>query len=735
MSAETRTVWARMSLLLVAAAASATCATPPPPPPRPPTIPVEEKLAWIVGLEDQRILREDPPAPVTPPPTAKGAKAPKTVPPAPPVRDLRQLVTDSEPRVRYRAALAIGRVGLPEGIGPLTGALGDALPDVRQIAAFALGLIGDRAATPALTKALADPDWTVRGRAAEALGLIGDASAAAAVGALARDAVSPGQLATLGPDVAGGEPANAASLAPEADAFRLAIYALVRLKAYEPLAAAVLGPDGRPIGRWWPIAYALQRIEDPRAGQALLELVRGPGRYTTAFAARGLGLVKPPGSVEALLPLVDPKTIDVLVAPSAARALGQIGDDSASAALVALVRRFEIDPNVRLEALTALATLRAPAARDLLFDQLADSWPSMRAAAIRGIARLDADEFLLVMSGLDPDPHWSVRAALATALAELPAEQAVPKLQPMLADSDRRVVPAVLSALAQVTATTNADGTATEALEKTLVEHLEDSDVVIRMTAARLLGERKTERYAPTLARAYRAWSADTTYLARAAALSGLAASSRGEAVPVLKEAFSDRDWAVRLRALDLLRGFDPDGPAAPAAIRPAPVQAPPVPYSSKELIAPPFSPHLYIETAKGTIEIELAVNDAPLTAQHLIALARRQFFTGLPFHRVVPNFVAQGGDPRGDGDGGPGFTIRDELTPRPYLRGTVGIALDWRDTGGSQFFITHSPQPHLDGRYPIVGHVVAGMEVVDRLQQWDVIQRVRVWDGIKLTP
>ena len=254
------------------------------------------------------------------------------------------------------------------------------------------------------------------------------------------------------------------------------------------------------------------------------------------------------------------------------------------------------------------------------------------------------------------------------------------------------------------------------------------------MTASRLLGELKADRHAAALAGAYRTWSADTTYLARAAALGALAATSRPQAVPVLKEALADREWAVRLRALELLRGIDATSGTA-AAIRPAPAQPPPVPYTSNELISPPFSPHLYVETAKGTVEIELAVNDAPLTAQQLIALARRDFFTGLPFHRVVPNFVAQGGDPRGDGEGGPGFTIRDELTPRPYLRGTVGIALDWRDTGGSQFFITHSPQPHLDGRYPVVGSVVAGMDVVDRLQQWDVIQRVRVWDGIKLTP
>ena len=124
------------------------------------------------------------------------------------------------------------------------------------------------------------------------------------------------------------------------------------------------------------------------------------------------------------------------------------------------------------------------------------------------------------------------------------------------------------------------------------------------------------------------------------------------------------------------------------------------------------------------------AVLDAPVTVDTFIALARKGFFDGLPVHRVVSNFVVQGGDPRGDGEGGPGFTIRDEINQLPYLRGTVGMALDWADTGGSQFFIAHSPQPHLDGRYTVLGRVVTGMDVVDRIEQWDVIRRVRVWDG-----
>ena len=89
-----------------------------------------------------------------------------------------------------------------------------------------------------------------------------------------------------------------------------------------------------------------------------------------------------------------------------------------------------------------------------------------------------------------------------------------------------------------------------------------------------------------------------------------------------------------------------------------------------------------------------------------------------------------QGGDPRGDGDGGPGYTIRDELNEMPFLRGTVGMALDWADTGGSQFFITHSPQPQLDAKYTAFARVISGMEIVDRIETEDVIRRVRIWDG-----
>jgi cyclophilin family peptidyl-prolyl cis-trans isomerase len=227
------------------------------------------------------------------------------------------------------------------------------------------------------------------------------------------------------------------------------------------------------------------------------------------------------------------------------------------------------------------------------------------------------------------------------------------------------------------------------------------------------------------------AWTlagADAAMDARAAILSAVAEYGRDAALPLLKEAMNDKDWAVRVHVLTLLTKLDPSADYQ-NAIRPVPGQ-PSAPYDSVDLIGPTYSPHVFIETAKGTIEFELAVLDAPQTAWNFMTLARKGFFNGLQIHRVVSNFVVQDGDPRGDGEGGPGYTIRDELNERPFLRGTVGMALSWKDTGGSQFFITHSPQPHLDARYTAFGTVVNGMDVVDRIQQGDTIQRVRVWDG-----
>jgi HEAT repeat protein/cyclophilin family peptidyl-prolyl cis-trans isomerase len=668
-------------------------------------------MSWILRLEDQRVLR-DPPrdAAPAPPGPVRDQSTTDVTPPLPP--DLLRLLGDQEARIRWRASLAIGRVGLREGVPPLVALLSDPDPEVRQMAAFSLGLLGDRNARDPLVAALDDPVPVVKGSAAQALGLLGDAAAADAIARMASGIVESGALA--GPP---GDDDEARRDTPAA-AFRLALFALARLKAYGPLASAVLGASGEPRVRWWPVAYALQRIEDARALPALLALVKEPHPYTRALAARGLGPLKNRSAVPVLLPLITGG--DRSVAIEAMRSLGRIGDPAAAPALLKIVQTPKGDPNLRLEAVSALGGVGGPGVTDALLDTLADPGPPIRAAALRALAQLDADGFVTVLSGLDPDPHWSVRSALATALGTLAPEAGLPRLQSMLADTDQRVIPAVLASLARVHAPD---------APSVMLDRLKDDDPVIRAAAADALRELKPPGGAGALAEAYRFGQRDVTYVARAAALGALVAYGATDAVPVLNEALADKDWAVRVRAAALLKGLDPASDAD-VRIRPAPTSYPADFYRAPRMVTPPVSTQIYLEVDRGLIQIELAVLDAPLTVENFISLARRKFFDGLAFHRVVPNFVIQGGDPRSDGEGGPGYTIRDELNERPYLRGTVGMALDWPDTGGSQFFIAHAPQPQLDGRYTVFGRVIDGMDIVDQIQPWDVIRRVIVWDG-----
>lgn len=676
----------------------------------------DEKLGWMMRLEDRRILREpNPPPPVVLVPATK--TQPAVVAPSPPT-DLIRLLADEEARVRRRAALALGRVGLPEAVMPLADLLADENRDVRQMAAFALGLIGDPSARPRLVAALRDPDAGVQGRAAEALGMLGDRTDADAVSAMVRTHVAAGALGSVASDDL------SYPLSPGTEAVRLGLYALARLGSFDALWASVFDARGEPVSTWWPVAYAIQRVPDPRGAPALLTLLNIPGRYTAAFAARGLGAMKAQAAADPLRQIVDRATVDPFVRIEAVRALAALNDTAAVEVLTRRVLDAQAGPALRTEAMNALAEMATPGSLDLLLDLLSDPLPAVRGAARRALARLDTDALLSALSALDSDPDWSVRAAEAAALALLPPERARPRLQVLLGDRDLRVVSAALEALVASKAPD---------AEAALIERLKAEDIGVRAAAANRLGELKASAAVPALGEAYRAAAGDSSYVARAAILGALARLDMTVARPVLVDALRDREWALRVRAAALMREGGAGAEVSDAGIRPAAGGRNVSPGEWQALINPPFSPHAYIETDRGVIEIELAVLDAPLTVSNFMSLARRGFFDGIAIHRVVPNFVVQAGDPRGDGEGGPGYTIRDELNMRPYLRGTVGMALDWEDTGGSQFFITQSPQPHLDGRYTVFGHVVAGMELVDGLAIGDVIRRVRIRDG--LTP
>jgi cyclophilin family peptidyl-prolyl cis-trans isomerase/HEAT repeat protein len=700
-----------LALLITGCASAPTTTGSPRGTPAVPVITWEQKIGWIVRLEDQRILRDpNPPAPVVLKPATD--RQPALIAPAPP-SDLIKLLNDNEARVRRRAALAIGRVGLAEGVEPLTKLLSDEEIEVRQMAAFAMGLIGDPTARPALLGALKDPQPALQGRAAEALGQIGDRGDADAIGAMVQAHIKAGALASVTPDDL------TSPLQPPTEAVRLGLYALARLSAYDALAATVLA-NGQPVSTWWPVAYALQRVGDPRAAPALMALVNTPGRYTASFAVKGLGSSKATQGAQLLRQIVEQRKLPMPVVIQAVRSLATVRDAEAVPVLIKLVADTSLDPTLRLEAVNAFGALATTQHTELLLDLLSNSVPGIRSAALQALARVDPDTFLIALAGLDQDREWSVRVATANALGTLPAARSVPRLNVMLQDTDQKVIPAVLAALASSKAT---------GVETILIDRLVSPDLSVRAAAANALADLKIVAAAQPLADAYRRFATEDSYTARAAMLGALTRLDPAAARPVLMEALKDRDWAVRVRALALLKEqkvTDQDAAARPATTGRA-VMDP----QWQAVVNPPFSPRAFIDTDKGTIELELAVIDAPLTVANFIALARKGFFRNNAIHRLVPDFVVQAGDPRGDGEGGPGYSIRDELNELPYLRGTLGMALDWEDTGGSQFFITHSPQPHLDARYTVFGRVVNGMDVVDRLVQWDVIRNVRIRDGV----
>ena len=133
------------------------------------------------------------------------------------------------------------------------------------------------------------------------------------------------------------------------------------------------------------------------------------------------------------------------------------------------------------------------------------------------------------------------------------------------------------------------------------------------------------------------------------------------------------------------------------------------------------------IETAKGNLVLELFARDVPVTVNNFVFLARDGFYDGTYFHRVIPGFVAQGGDPTGTGGGGPGYKFEDEFTSHKHVTGALSMANSGSNTNGSQFFICYAPQPHLDGKHSVFGQLVQGMDVMEKLTNGDVIKRILI--------
>jgi len=249
--------------------------------------------------------------------------------------------------------------------------------------------------------------------------------------------------------------------------------------------------------------------------------------------------------------------------------------------------------------------------------------------------------------------------------------------------------------------------------------------VIVRATAADLLGNEPPN---PAITQALiAAWPRTTKDSLNDAALSildSLGKQKTPAANDAIKAALDSLDYLVRRRAVAVLKANGlGDFSARIGTVKTRNTDAD----YRRALARTGKKVQAAVTTSRGSFTMELLPSDAPLTVDNFVQLARRNYFNGITIHRVVPNFVIQDGDPRGDGNGGPGYQIRCEINQVLYDRAVLGMALSGKDTGGSQWFVTHAPQPHLDGGYTVFGRVIAGMEVVDKISRGDVVKSIAI--------
>ncbi len=630
---------------------------------------------------------------------------------------LRQGLQSDNQNVRVQAALAAGRIGDREAVELLVPLLTDSAGAVQSAAAFALGLLKDPGAVDpllAIVRSVAPADQSVREiEAVTALAKIGGPEGAQAIRLVL-------ESAPLGQAV---PPSVSTALL---EAWRLSARAPIsQLLAYAENTDDVV--RGRAV-------FSLGRLRSVAAVPVFLKALGDPSSDVRAAAARGLSAALADSSAVGraavaarLRPLANDPIAGVRI--NALRALATFRRDStlAPAAISALA-----DPTsaVVVQAETTLGVLGGSAAVEALRRLTTSPTYALRRQAIVGLAQADsAAGVAAALAAMAADPDWRWRSVAAEAFA---AVNDRPRLEGLLADPDGRVVAQALQGLMHLAADSD---TALVARARILLDH---ADPAVRSLAADILARRPVVEDVDRLVAAYRRAANDPFDDARLSAVGALAAIAASS--PAAKLKVIDRfvtatprpeDYLVRRLAEDRFPeaaqawagGAGRGGGTIATGKSDADYRE-----VVRRYLLPAIqgtNPAVSIETDRGVLTLELLPAQAPLTVAAFLALVDRRYFDGQRWHRVVPNFVAQAGDPRGDGWGGPGTTVRDEINPQRYVAGTVGMALSGPDTGGSQFFITESSQPHLDGTYTVFGRVSGDMRVLTLITQGDRIRSI----------
>jgi len=439
---------------------------------------------------------------------------------------------------------------------------------------------------------------------------------------------------------------------------------------------------------------------------------------TRAIAARGLAAA---GDSIALLSIFD-KYFDSLGKSSRVELIKALGSLKIGRDKLENLLDQPLDSGLRREAILALGQIGNVRSLSKVTPFLADSSLQVRLAAIDAIPDIAKLSGVKLIDKYIDDPLWQIRAETARALGKIGGSNSEKRLKKMLADSDSRVRSAVLESLGEFPITRNFD------LFKAAL--LGSTDPVIKSVAADLLGSSKNSRAFDLLLQA--AEQVDSTCdidycRSMVSALGNYVDTTESghTAIAAIMPFLNFPNRIVRQDAYTALKD------AAPANFNPGKFDVDPDTAFFDLVLKLEKSPTIVVmETSRGKLTVELDPANAPLTVANFVRLADRKFYDDLTFHRVVQNFVVQGGCPRGDGWGGPGYMIREEINPRRFERGTIGMATSGRDTGGSQFFFCLSAQPHLDGRYTAFGEIIDGWDTLDRIEIGDTIYSVTIEKG-----
>ena len=602
---------------------------------------------------------------------------------------------------------------------------------------------------PTLRAVVSDPDTAVAATAAFALGLLHDTGGVSALGAALHRAPTVAVEAawSLGEI---GEPARSVletaiggdslARAPEAAAQELVAAGKLRPVPVERIASVLASGSGdRDLRVTRAAAYALSRPPAPGGVRALLGVAQSRDVDTRLAVARGIGRRAAGDSLadlarQALVALAADSNAHVRAI--AVQSLASYGEAERVPVVTAL---RDSDANVRIAASQVLDRVLGVGGGRSRGSWLAAFKADTTLAYRRGVVA-SAVRGGVILEVIDHDNwdrwqrqgDWRYRAAAAEAAAGTPMDRTVDLALPLTRDPDGRVRAAAYGVFEPWLDSADAVG---HPWRRTYVRGaLHDADCVVRAGALSALAGAASGDDAAAAVDGYLRARDDTQSNARVAALQLLAAAWKHDSMHVPD---STRAAVRRLPIPTSLLELDQAGPGSLwSEWRAARAEATPrndlawYERIVRTIVVPSLAgrgPVARIQTVRGTLTVALLGGDAPLTVANFAALARAGYYRGTAFHRVVPAFVAQDGDPRGDGSGGPAYSIRDELNRDRYQRGAVGMALSGPDTGGSQYFLTLTPQPHLDGHYTVFGTLVDGFAALDQLVQGDAIDAVDV--------